>query len=177
VTQLLPKYQQATVRLLTKISASHCGTWTKMSARHCATAATKILASHWYQNAANCLAIVPVNKLNLAIMQIYMTKQQWLFHLTGIMGVAVETYHSRIGSDYNFTPSKIISWLKGKFWNQMLMVFYLNAFCLPCLKSLVTRTGKSNVQHRWYICYHVYVPLLLRLSNDVEGNPGPWNIY
>ena len=32
--------------------------------------------------------------------------------------------------------------------------------------------------HRWYaqmVCYHVYVPLLLRLSND-EENPGPINI-
>ena len=26
------------------------------------------------------------------------------------------------------------------------------------------------------ICYHVYVPLLLRLSNDVEENPGSMNI-
>ena len=26
------------------------------------------------------------------------------------------------------------------------------------------------------LCYHVYVPLLLRLSNDVEENPGPRNI-
>jgi hypothetical protein len=26
------------------------------------------------------------------------------------------------------------------------------------------------------VCYHVYVPLLLRLSNDVEENPGPKNI-
>ncbi len=26
------------------------------------------------------------------------------------------------------------------------------------------------------VCYHVYVPLLLRLSNDVEENPGPVNI-
>ena len=25
-------------------------------------------------------------------------------------------------------------------------------------------------------CYHVYVPLLLRLSNEVEENPGPRNI-
>jgi hypothetical protein len=31
----------------------------------------------------------------------------------------------------------------------------------------------------WYaqmVCYHVHVPLLLRLSNDVEENPGPRNI-
>ncbi len=31
----------------------------------------------------------------------------------------------------------------------------------------------------WYaqmVCYHVYVPLLLILSNDVEENPGTINI-
>jgi hypothetical protein len=31
----------------------------------------------------------------------------------------------------------------------------------------------------WYaqmVCYHVHVPLLLRLSNDVEENPGPRNM-
>ena len=27
------------------------------------------------------------------------------------------------------------------------------------------------------VSYHVYVPLLLRLANDVEKNPGPINIY
>ncbi|CAB4039833.1 ATP-dependent DNA helicase PIF1, partial [Paramuricea clavata] len=27
------------------------------------------------------------------------------------------------------------------------------------------------------VSYHVYVPLLLRLANDVEENPGPINIY
>ena len=26
------------------------------------------------------------------------------------------------------------------------------------------------------VSYHVYVPLLLRLANDVEKNPGPINI-
>jgi hypothetical protein len=27
------------------------------------------------------------------------------------------------------------------------------------------------------VSYHVYVPMLLRLGNDVEENPGPINIY
>ena len=61
----------------------------------------------------------------------------------------------------------------------MLIMFYLKVFYLPCLKNLVTKTEKNNEVCMWYaqmVCYHVYVPLLLRLSNDVEENPGPVNI-
>ena len=35
---------------------------------------------------------------------------------------------------------------------------------------------KSNMWYAQIVCYHVFVPLLLRLSNDVEENPGPRNI-
>jgi hypothetical protein len=61
----------------------------------------------------------------------------------------------------------------------MLMMFYLKVFYLPCLKNLVTKTEKNNEVCMWYaqmVCYHIYVSLLLRLSNDVEENPGPINI-
>jgi hypothetical protein len=69
--------------------------------------------------------------------------------------------------------------MKGTFWNQMLMMLYLKVFYLPCIKNLVTKTEKYNEVCMWYaqmVCYHVHVPLLLRLSNDVEENPGPRNI-
>ncbi len=96
------------------------------------------------------------------------------------MGVTIEIYRSRIGSHHNFTHCRIaMCRLKGKFWNQMLIMFYLKVFYLPCLKNLVTKTEKNNQVCMWYaqmVCYHVYVPLLLRLSNDVEENPGPVNI-
>ncbi len=61
----------------------------------------------------------------------------------------------------------------------MLIMFYLKVFYLPCLKNLVTKTERNSEVCMWYaqmVCYHVYVPLLLRLSNDVEENPGPVNI-
>jgi tRNA A37 methylthiotransferase MiaB len=59
----------------------------------------------------------------------------------------------------------------------MLMVFYLNAFCPPCLKSLVIRTAElAKCCSAQMVCYHAYVSLLLRLSNDVEENSGPRNI-
>jgi hypothetical protein len=96
------------------------------------------------------------------------------------MGVDIEIYRSRIGSHHNFTQGRMLmSRLKGKFWNQMLMMFCLRVFYLPCLKNLMTKTEKYNEVCMWYaqmVCYHVHVPLLLRLSNDVEENPGPRNI-
>ena len=72
-----------------------------------------------------------------------------------------------------------MSRLKGKFWNQMLMIFYLKVFYLPCLKNLVTKTEKYNEVCMWnaqMVYYHIDVPLLLRLSNDVEENPGSRSI-
>jgi hypothetical protein len=95
------------------------------------------------------------------------------------MGVTVEMYRSRIGSYHNFMQAKKSkSRLISQFWNQMLIIFYLNVFYLPCLKNLVTKIEKNNEVCMWYaqmVCYHVFVPLLLRLSNDVEENPGPRN--
>ena len=41
------------------------------------------------------------------------------------------------------------------------------------------QTKRNSEVCFWYtqmVCYHVYVPSLLRLSNDVEENPGPINI-
>ena len=96
------------------------------------------------------------------------------------MGVTIEIYHSRIGSHHNFIQSCVtLSQLKGKFLNQLLIMFYLKVFYLSYLKFLVTKTKNNNELCAWYtqmIWYHVYVPLLLRLSNDVEENPGPRDI-
>jgi hypothetical protein len=61
----------------------------------------------------------------------------------------------------------------------MLLMFYLEVFYLPCLKKIVKQTERNSEVCMWYtqmICYHVYVPLLSRLSNDVEENPGPIDI-
>ena len=97
------------------------------------------------------------------------------------MGVTLEIYRSRIGSHHNFTQSRMLKCqlLKGKFWNQMLMMFYSTVFYLPYLKNLVTKNEQNSEVCMWYtqmVCYHVYAPLLLRLSNDVEENPGPGSI-
>ena len=52
----------------------------------------------------------------------------------------------------------------------------MNVFYLPTLKRLLLQRQSDNETVVWFVkmlCYHVYVPLLLRLSDDVETNPGP----
>ena len=94
------------------------------------------------------------------------------------MGVSIEVYRSRIGSHHNFTNCRNrLHCLKGKLWNQILLMFYLNVFYFPYLKSQLKKAKRNKEVCQWYVqkmYYHaVYVPLLLRLSNDVEENPGP----
>ena len=97
------------------------------------------------------------------------------------MGVSIEVYRSRIGSHHNFIHCRNrLHCLKGKLWNKILLMFYLNTFYFPYLKSQLKKEKGNREICQWYVqmvCYHaVYVPLLLRLSNDVEENPGPRTI-
>ena len=93
------------------------------------------------------------------------------------MGITLEQYRSRIGCHSIFMAGKNNERrLKGSFWNTMLMMFYLHVFYLPTLKRVVQQYQSSNEVMSWFhqmMCYHVYVPLFLRLSNDIEENPGP----
>ena len=96
------------------------------------------------------------------------------------MGVGIEVYRLRIGSHHNLTNCRDrLHCLKGKLWNQILL-FYLNVFYFPYLQSLLKKEKSNREMCQWYVqmvYYHtVYVPLLLRLSNDVEENPGPRTI-
>ena len=52
-------------------------------------------------------------------------------------------------------------------------------FIYHVLKAYSLKLKKNGEVCMWYVqmvCYHVYLPLLLRLSNDVEENPGPRNV-
>ena len=94
------------------------------------------------------------------------------------MSVSIEQYRARIGSHANFIKHRELeSHLKNEFWNTMLMLFYMNVFYLPTLKRLLLQRQINYETSVWFVktlCYyHIYVPLLLRLSNDVETNPGP----
>ena len=93
------------------------------------------------------------------------------------MSVSIEQYRARIDSHANFIKHRELkSHLKNDFWNTMLMLFYMNVFYLPTLKRLLLQRQSDNETVVWFIqtlyYYHVYVPLL-RLSNEVETNPGP----
>ena len=67
--------------------------------------------------------------------------------------------------------------MKGKFWCLLLLSFYLESIYLPTLRKVI-RAWQMNYMYTrlWFtqICvYRFYIPLLIRLANDVEVNPGP----
>ena len=54
---------------------------------------------------------------------------------------------------------------KDRYWNIMLMMFYLSVFYLPTLKQVVGQYKIWNEVMFWFtrmICYNVYIPLLMR---------------
>ena len=93
------------------------------------------------------------------------------------MGISIEQFRSRIRSHDNFVKIKdVSSRFKDRFWNIMLMTFYLNVFYLLTLKQVVIPYKILNQVMFWFtqmMCYNVYIPLLIRQANDVEENPGP----
>ena len=50
-------------------------------------------------------------------------------------------YRSRIGCHNNFDKVKDALHVRGRFWNMMLMLFYLNVFYLPTLTDFVGHTS------------------------------------
>lgn len=109
------------------------------------------------------------------------------------MGISIEVYRARIGLHNNIKAKYEVSCcLNGEFSNAMLILlyisilyllirfnFYLSEFYLPCLKQELLKQDKSGNNVVWFtqmLCYNVYMALLLRLSNDIEENPGPTNI-
>ena len=61
----------------------------------------------------------------------------------------------------------------------MLRLFYLSVFYLPCLKRLASKYQRTQEVNTWFVqmmCYN-RASLLLKLSNDVEENPGPTTIH
>ena len=66
--------------------------------------------------------------------------------------------------------------VKGKFWSMLLFLFYLEAIYLSTMRNVVYAWQMSYYTKLWFtqICmYRCYIPLLIRLANDVEMNPGP----
>lgn len=75
------------------------------------------------------------------------------------MGISIEQFRSRIGSHDNFVKTKdASSRFKDRFWNIMLMMFYLNVFYLPILKQVVIQYKMCNQVMFWFtqmMCYNV----------------------
>ena len=66
--------------------------------------------------------------------------------------------------------------LEGQFWSTLLFMFYLEAIYLPTLQRQIRLWQTNYFVRLWFtqIClYRFYLPLLIRLANDVETNPGP----
>ena len=81
------------------------------------------------------------------------------------MGISIEQFRSRIGTYDNFLKTKDASFrFKDRFWNIMLMMFYLNVFYLLTLKQVVGQYKMWNEEMFWFtqmMCYNVYIPLLM----------------
>ena len=86
------------------------------------------------------------------------------------MGVTIEIYRSQIGSHYNFMEGHT-SYFQSQFWNKMLLKFYISLLLHPNINFRFNTIHKENAQYPDNV-YNI-VQLLLRLSNDVEENPGP----
>ena len=108
------------------------------------------------------------------------------------MGVTIEQYRARIGAYNDVTIKQHSTGLAVNFCDNaismlfqlvitimilivLILVFYLSVFYLPMKR--ITKQYKSMseviVLFTQMSCYNVYVPLLLRMANDVEVNPGP----
>ena len=75
----------------------------------------------------------------------------WL-SLAASMGTTIKQYWSRNNCYNNFVKARDAFWrLQGRFWNRVLMMFYLNVFHLPTLKTLLDITSCGM---RWCFGLH-----------------------
>ena len=89
------------------------------------------------------------------------------------MGVTIEIYRSRIGSHHNFVEGQNLkSNFQGQFWNDMLLKFSISLLLPQNVKFRFNMMHTDNAQYDQCHVYNI-VQLLLRLSSDVEENPGP----
>ena len=86
-------------------------------------------------------------------------------------------YRASVGLHDNFIKAKELSHcVKGQFWSTLLFVFYLETIYLPLLQRQVRLWQMNYYVGLWFTqmwLYRFYFPLLIRLANDVETNPGP----
>ena len=93
------------------------------------------------------------------------------------MGITIEQYRAKVGSHAIFLKQKeIANCFKHEFWNTM-MLCYMYMLYFSKKKPLHLQYSRKSETVHWFKAtfhyHHVYVPLLIRLCNDVETNPGP----
>ena len=93
------------------------------------------------------------------------------------MGISFEQFRSRIRSHDNFVKIKdVSSRFKDRFWNIMLMTFYLNVFYLLTLKTscyTIQNVESSDVLVYTNDVLQCLYSIAYKTANDVEENPGP----
>ena len=84
--------------------------------------------------------VTPQTKRVIVLAKILaLNKSLALLSLAASMGTTIkQSYRSGIGCHNNFDKAKnAFLRVRGRFWNMMLMMFYLNVFYLPTLKDAV----------------------------------------
>ena len=93
------------------------------------------------------------------------------------MGNSLQQYRAALGSHFIYLKSRDYNrCFKGKFWCSMVLLYYMEAYYLPVLKTVVDRYKTMMINRFWLTqiyFYNFYIPDLIRLANDVETNPGP----
>jgi len=91
--------------------------------------------------------------------------------------ISLMQYRASVGLHNIFLKAKEFSHcVKGQFWSTLLFMFYLEAIYLPVLQRQVRLWQMNYYAGLWLTqmwLYRFYFPLLIRLANDVETNPGP----
>ena len=91
--------------------------------------------------------------------------------------ISLMQYRASVGLHDNFLKAKELSHcVKGQFWSTLLFMFYLETIYLPLLQRQVHLWQMNYYVGLWFSqmwLYCFYFPLLIRLANDVETNPGP----
>ena len=91
--------------------------------------------------------------------------------------ISLTQYRVSVGLFNVFLKAKEFSHcVNGQLWSTLLFMFYLEAIYLPVLQRQVRLWQMNYFAGLWFTqmwLYRFYFPLLIRLANDVEINPGP----
>ena len=108
-----------------------------------------------FKSGAGCKYLTSISQASIYRLEIsvWVTPQtvNCCLLLAAIVGTKIEQHQSGIGCHNNFVKAKdAFSRVRGRFWNMMLMMFYLNVFYLPTLKDVVGQYKLWNEVMFWF---------------------------